>query len=113
MRNNLISPYIGEHAGHIVSTAIFCIVLLLVAKITIPWINPGSIRKALGVGLFWVSLTVVFEFLAGHYLFGNSWATLYADYNILRGRVWVLVLIMTIVAPVLVERWRAGKGKAA
>ena len=42
-----------------------------------------------------------FELLAGHYLFGNSWGRLLEDYNLLRGRIWVLVLVTTAVAPVL------------
>ena len=37
------------------------------------------------VGIAWVALTVAFEFLAGHYVFGNSWEKLLADYNVLRG----------------------------
>jgi len=40
-----------------------------------------------------VTLTVAFEFLAGHYVFGTPWHQLVADYNIFRGRIWVLVLI--------------------
>jgi hypothetical protein len=52
----------------------------------------------------WVILTVVFEFLAGHYLFENSWDRLIADYNMVRGRVWVLVLFASFFAP----RWAAG-----
>jgi hypothetical protein len=44
-------------------------------------------------------MTVAFELLAGHYLFGNTWERLLADYNVLRGRIWVLVLITTFLAP--------------
>jgi hypothetical protein len=40
-----------------------------------------------------------FELLAGHYVFGNSWEKLLADYNLFRGRIWVLVLIVILFAP--------------
>ena len=40
-----------------------------------------------------------FEFLAGHFLFGNPWSMRVADYNLAAGRVWVLVLLATLVAP--------------
>ena len=40
-----------------------------------------------------------FEFLAGHYVFGNSWERLIADYNVFRGRIWILVLAANIFAP--------------
>jgi hypothetical protein len=50
------------------------------------------------VGLYWLLLTVAFEFLGGHYLFGKSWENLPADYNLMRGRVWVAVLVATAVS---------------
>ena len=47
----------------------------------------------------WVAPTVGFEFLAGHYVFGNGWERLIADYNVFRGRIWILVLAANIFAP--------------
>ena len=47
-------------------------------------------------GIMWVALTVAFEFLAGHYVFGNSWKRLTADYNVFRGRIWILVLLTAL-----------------
>lgn len=40
-----------------------------------------------------------FEFLAEHYVFGNSWERLIGDYNVFRGRIWILVLLMNLFAP--------------
>lgn len=61
------------------------------------WI--GLLALAWAVGAGWVLLTVAFEFLAGHYLFGRPWAQLTADYDVLSGRIWPLVLVATLVAP--------------
>ena len=47
----------------------------------------------------WLALTVSFEFLGGHFLFGQPWQRLLADYDLLDGRVWVLVLVVTALAP--------------
>ena len=54
-------------------------------------------------------LTLAFEFLAGHFLFRNTWERLLADYNLAQGRVWILVLVTTLVTPVLVHAARAGR----
>jgi len=54
----------------------------------------------------WVALTLAFEFLAGHYLFHNPWDKLLADYDVLHGRIWPLVLIVTLLAPVIAYRAR-------
>jgi len=39
------------------------------------------------------------SFVAEHYVFGNSWESLIADYNVFRRRVWVLVLLTNLFAP--------------
>lgn len=51
-------------------------------------------------------LTLGFEFLAGHYLFGSSWEKLLADYNVARGRIWLLIPIVTLLAPVWAQSMR-------
>jgi len=107
-RNALITPRLGEQAGHIISTLILSLAILAVAWASIGWINPNGRRNALLIGATWVMLTGAFEFLAGHYLFGNSWEKLFADYNIAQGRIWVLVLITSFVAPLLAT-WARGR----
>jgi hypothetical protein len=54
----------------------------------------------------WVALTLAFEFLAGHYLFGTPWNQLLADYNVLGGRIWALALVTTAIAPWLTAHGR-------
>ncbi len=106
VREAFIRPAVGEQAGHVISTLIFCVVILAVAVVSLGWIGPASRRDALAVGIVWVLLAVAFEFLAGHFLFGNSWETLLADYDILRGRVWALVPFTTLLAPLWAYRIR-------
>ncbi len=98
-RNSVVTPRIGEQAGHVVSTIVLCLIIILVTLLTIRWIAPLGSRDALLIGVFWVVLTVGFEFVAGHYAFGHSWERLLADYDVSRGRVWLLVPIATLFAP--------------
>jgi hypothetical protein len=99
IREALVTPRFGEQGGHIISTAILCAAIIIVAWFSISWIGPKNGREALVVGIVWVALTIAFEFLAGHYAFGNSWERLIADYNVFRGRIWILVLLANLVAP--------------
>ena len=99
IREIFITPRFGEQAAHIGSTVILSAAIILLAWFSISWIGPKSRPEALVVGIVWVALTVAFEFLAGHYAFGNSWETLIADYNVFRGRIWMLVLVVNLFAP--------------
>jgi hypothetical protein len=106
LRNYLLTPNLGEDSGHIISTIILCILIFFVTWALIKWIDPKSCTDARVIGICWVILTLAFEFLAGHYLFGHPWSRLIADYNMARGRFWVLVLIATYFAPIYSARIR-------
>jgi len=105
-REHLLSPRLGGQTGHVVSTLVLCAAIFLVALLAIRWLGPRGRRGALLIGATWLGLTLAFEFLAGHYLFGNSWERLLADYNLLRGRVWILVLLATLFAPAWAFGWK-------
>jgi hypothetical protein len=101
IREILIVPRTGELVAHAVSSVTLSLAILVLAWLIIPWIAPRSPGDAWTIGVVWLALTLAFELLAGHYLFGNSWSRLFADYNILRGRIWILVLLTTTAAPVI------------
>ena len=107
IREMWLIPRFGATAGHVVSTLMLSSIVLVVAAAFIDWIAPAGVGDALLVGGCWVALTLAFEFLAGHYLFGNSWERLLADYDVTQGRIWPLVLIVTFVAPLLLTRVRS------
>lgn len=59
----------------------------------------ASAKQAWTVGFVWLAMTIAFEFLFGHFIAGHPWSKLLHDYNIFAGRVWLLVLIWTTIAP--------------
>jgi hypothetical protein len=65
----------------------------------------GSARQALYLGLFWMVLTLAFEFLFFHYAAGHPWPELLANYDVANGRLWPLVLVWVAVAPYLSYRY--------
>jgi hypothetical protein len=105
-RQAWLVPRLGPELGRALSTVILCGLLLLVTWLTIGWIRPASTAQALGVGVLWVVLTLAFEFLAGHYIFGSPWAVLLEDYDLTRGRIWIAVLMVALLAPLWMARLR-------
>jgi hypothetical protein len=99
--------YTGDLTAHQISTLTGIILMgLYVWWLTAVW-KIGSSGQALAIGLIWLGMTVVFEFLFGHYVIGHPWKKLFYDYNILKGRVWVLVLIWITVAPLVFYKLRS------
>ncbi len=102
-RELVISPQLGAPVAHIISSILFSAIILLIAWLSIRWIRPISVGEAATVGVAWMLLTIAFEFGFG-LMRGLTWEQMLSDYNVMNGRLWLLVLITTTVAPVLAGR---------
>ena len=99
IREALLIPIVGHNVGRAISTLTLSVLVVLLTYLTIRWIGPQSRRDARMIGGMWAALTLAFEFLAGHFLFRTPWSQLIEDYNVVQGRIWVLVLGTIAVAP--------------
>jgi hypothetical protein len=107
LREKVYGRFLGELAAHQLSTLIG--LGLFTAYF---WVLTGVCRmaspgQALVIGALWLFLTILFEFGFGHYVMGHPWRRLRRDYNLLKGRLWLLVLIWTAVAPYVFYRIRS------
>jgi hypothetical protein len=105
IREAMYTSFLDELRAHQLSTftlmTIFFIGTLLILRFS--GLNLTT-QEAILMGTIWVIMTICFEFLAGHYAFGNSWNHLIADYNILKGRIWMFIPITTFVSPYLANK---------
>ncbi len=98
-REKILKGHLNELHAHQISTVIMMILFGIYVWILFKVWFPASADQAIRIGLIWLLLTVIFEFLFGHYVAGHSWDKLLQDYNILKGRVWILILIWISIAP--------------
>ena len=97
----------GELTAHQLSTFTGLILFGLYIWVLTGLFRIESSNQALLIGGIWLIMTVAFEFIFGHYVMGHPWNKLFCDYNMLKGRVWLLVLIWTSAAPYLFYRIRS------
>jgi hypothetical protein len=94
-------PRWGASTVHIVSTVMLAALILLTAWLSVRWLRLSLPAEALGIGVLWLVLTLAFEFLAGHYLFRRSWSSLWAEYDLSQGRIWAVIPLVTLLAPLI------------
>ena len=74
------------------------------------WLLPrlGRLRRlqAICIGLFWLCLTLAFEFGFGRLVLHRPWEKLFEAYTFKNGDLWPLVLLATLIAPILAVRER-------
>ncbi|MHA1148638.1 MAG: hypothetical protein ACTSR8_10380 [Promethearchaeota archaeon] len=102
IRNATYSLILGAQIAHIISS-ITCIFTLLGL---IGWFynKIGDVyenKDTIYIGILWLSMTVIFEFLFGHYIIGHSWDALLSDYDLSQGRIWLFVLITPFISSIL------------
>jgi hypothetical protein len=86
--------------SHVVSTLMLMIVVLMCSSVLVNrFLKDYMNRDLFIIGFMWVTLSVSFEFLVGHYVLDQPWAALVHDYNLFAGRVWILVLTTELIGP--------------
>ena len=104
LRENVLAKRLSELEAHQASTATAVVFFGIYIWILFRIWRPESSGQALAIGFMWLGLTVAFEFLFGHYAMGHPWSRLFHDYNLLAGRVWVVVLVWVTIAPYICYR---------
>ncbi len=103
-RESVIAPYVSELSAHQLSTLSGIILMSLFIWLVLHFWRLQSAKQAIIVGLMWISMTILFEFVFGHYVVGHPFSRLFQDYNLFSGRVWALFLIWIAVLPYLIYR---------
>ncbi len=105
IREKLVTPEFGDTVGRAISSLTLSFLIFSIVFLLIPWL---AVRNPSGLwilGVFWSVLTIAFEFSLG-YIRGLSLEAMFSDYNILKGRLWVLVLLITVISPILAAKLR-------
>ena len=107
-RDMLLAPAFGISIAQPASGVILCVLIFAVIYYSLAFIGATNVREYLTVGLFWVCLTLLFEYLFAHYVLGMSWRQVNQIFNIQQGNLFSLALLVTAMGPLLAAKL-AGK----
>lgn len=105
VRELFVAPAIGSLRADQIGILVGSALVLLIAWACSRWLNAATLRAQLGIGAFWVALTVIFEFGLGRAL-GMSWIWILSHYNPAMGGYMLLGLAVMFIAPWLTRRRR-------
>jgi hypothetical protein len=105
VRDALVAGIVGPTAARAASGIILCTFILVAAFVATPWFGRLQSRSWWGIGMLWLTLTVMFETAVG-YAQHQSWHALLDAYTLQGGNLWPAVLGATLVSPWLAARIR-------
>lgn len=104
LRQTTFGLHMAELRAHQLSTLIGVVLIGVFMWGALRVWPADSAGQASAIGLVWMAMTLAFEFLFGHYAAGHSWRRLLGEYNVLAGRVWIVVPLWVAAAPYVFYR---------
>jgi hypothetical protein len=105
-RTLFLAPALGDFRARQVAVFTGSILIVLVAALSIGWLRPASVREAMCVGVVWLALTLAFEIAFGRFVVHASWARIASDYDLPRGGLLPIGLLVLAAAPLIAARVR-------
>lgn len=104
LRESWYKAKVGEFGANVIGFLVLSIFFLIYTYLFFKN-DLGSLgtSRLFLMGGIWLGLTLVFEFGMG-FMGGRSWNYMLADYNLFKGRLWPLVLIIIFFAPLIIKQ---------
>ena len=102
-RVSFLELYIGKTLALPVSGITLSIIVFTITFLSFKLFDKSSSLTYLLIGIQWVSMTLAFEFIFGHFVMGISWLELFQVFNILEGNLFIIALLVTLFSPLLVS----------
>jgi len=99
VREKLLIPLIGSDLSIPLSGITLSMLVFTITYFTIAFFGILKPRVYILIGLFWIVLTVAFEYLFGHYVMGKPWYEINQVFSLQEGNLMIIVLVITAVSP--------------
>lgn len=103
-RENVLVGMIGPNMAVPVSGITLSMIVLIVTYVSFPLFGKHHALTYFFIGLQWVVMTLLFEFIFGHYVMGKSWSDILEVFHIMRGNLFIIVLAVSLISPLLMAK---------
>ncbi len=101
-----LAPMVGDFRARQIAVFTGSALILAVATLFIRWMKPVDIGGALVIGAVWLVLTLAFEVAFGRFVVRATWARILSDYDLARGGLLPIGLLIETLAPAIAARFR-------
>ena len=112
VREKILNRYFRKKTSLQISGIILSIVIFIISWFYVSSISHKTFEFYLFVGIFWLSLTLIFEYGLGYFVERKTISDINKIFNIKNGDLFLLVLFSTAFSPLIVaviKKYRANK----
>jgi hypothetical protein len=106
LREGVLTVYFGESGALPISGMVLSILVLSIIYLTIGIFVSDKSSFYLFLGLFWVGLTLIFEYGFGYFLRGMALGEINQVFNVLSGNLFTLVMLATLFGPLVMANFK-------
>lgn len=106
VRVKLLNRRLGDRGGRRLGVLTGSAMIFLIGWLALPWIGPSSVGESLLVGACWLALMLGFDIAFGRLVFRVSWRRIAADFNLLKGNLLALGMMVLFLTPLAVAKMR-------
>lgn len=106
LRGIWLAPLVGDFTARQIAVFNGALLIFIITWFFIRWMNLKTKKTLLITGAIWVLLTVVFEIGLGKGVFQMSWDRIFSDYNIIKGGLMPIGLLMMFLTPLATAKLR-------
>jgi hypothetical protein len=106
VRTLLLAPVVGDFRARQIAVFTGSALILAVAALCIRWMKPVRLGDALAIGAVWLVLTLAFEVAFGRLVVQATWSRIGSDYDLARGGLLPIGLLIETFAPAIAARFR-------
>ncbi|ALQ54980.1 hypothetical protein PI2015_1686 [Pseudoalteromonas issachenkonii] len=77
-------------------------IIFAITWLALPWVAPTSYLDCLKLGLVWLIIMLSLDIFVGRYLFKYKWQRIFDDFNLFKGNLLSVGMLLLFISPSLV-----------
>jgi len=106
LRVRFLNRRVGDRRARQIGVFTGSGLILAIAWLALPWIGADTELRLLGVGCLWLALMLAFDLAFGRLVFRAPWSRILSDFDLRRGGLLGLGMLILLAAPLLVAKLR-------
>lgn len=104
LRVRFLNRHLGDHRARQLGVVSGSALVLLIAWLTRDWVGAHTRSGQWLVGGLWLALMFAFDLAFGRLVFHFSWSRIAADFDVRKGNLLALGMLVVLLAPLIVAR---------